>query len=268
MTTLTLQEKTDYLTNYILPTFKPMYNQNLYASIFDVEGKLLFTTNKSARSVGHLKPEEMYGESYNTPSEFIIKECVDRFNLDRQIFLDVTKKIYRLQMFAVEKKRVISYISLLPYAGLFKGYWSSIMPLFHPNGEVIGFLCTATDYHLFGLNEFLLHYEKEIMPVKLSISNDELNIKLSKRQHEILFLICNGFSQEHAANILNISRGTVAKVITDQICPKFKIYSNSVKLIQTAKKLGIDRMIPKSLWAKYIIIFDKEAAEVINQEKL
>jgi ATP/maltotriose-dependent transcriptional regulator MalT len=68
-----------------------------------------------------------------------------------------------------------------------------------------------------------------------------LNLKLTLREHEVLFLLLYNFSQEEIANILNVTRSTIQKVISIRLCEKFNLAtSNSKELIAKAQELKLN----------------------------
>ena len=119
---------------------------------------------------------------------------------------------------------------------------------------------TITDFNMFGVNDYLTSYHDKALDVPTIIKNsDELKIPLSRRQHEILFLITIGLSQREAAVILDISRSSIAKTLVETICPKFGIYdSNTSLLIEKARKMNLHKFIPSSLCKPWVIVLGHE----------
>ena len=74
-------------------------------------------------------------------------------------------------------------------------------------------------------------------------------IKLSRRQHEMLFFtLQNGINQSNIARILNVSRTAVAKTISEVICPKFTIHDGqSDKLIAKATTMNFKKIYSTKL---------------------
>jgi len=252
MKRLTETEKEKYIQDTILPVFQPMSQYDTYTTLFSTKGNILFISQKSAASLS-IEPARCIGMNYQVPSEEYIQSLREKHQLNIDNIREACKTVYDLQMQVIKNQKSASYIDLIPYNGQFYGYLCILTPLFHPNGQPIALLVNSTRYHLFGLHEFVSMQNLDTIPILHSPDTENLNIKLSNRQHEILFLVSNGFSQEHVAQILKVSRGTIAKTISSQICPKFNIDNDSAKLIHLARQIKIHHKIPKSLWNWYII---------------
>jgi len=78
---------------------------------------------------------------------------------------------------------------------------------------------------------------------------------LSKRELEILYLLSQNLSQRTIAKVLNVTRGTITKIISEKIYIKLGITTNSSKaLIQRAIELGINDNIPQSLLPNGVVL--------------
>ena len=77
-------------------------------------------------------------------------------------------------------------------------------------------------------------------------------------------MFANGFTQSEVVQILNISRGSVANIVSEQICSKFKIAGSSTKLlIDKAITLGLNKTMPSSLYKPFIIVLTMRLLNVI-----
>jgi DNA-binding CsgD family transcriptional regulator len=85
------------------------------------------------------------------------------------------------------------------------------------------------------------------------------NLKLTIREHEVLFLLLYNFSQEEIAKILQVTRSTIQKVISTRLCEKFNLpTSNSKELIAKAHALKLYNYFPPSLLGKHLIELSKD----------
>lgn len=256
MNKLNSEEIQYFINNTIIPMLEPMKGCDIYATLLDIEGKIVFLTQKSLDSITpDFNPHLIFiNTSYNLPPDNYIAELSKKYKLSEESIQKSCQKIYTLQMEAITNKKLITYIDLLPYKEQLHGYLTNLIPLFHPSGEVIALLMISNRYHLFGINELiLLQTSSSELKNENTIRKTNDKVKLSKRQHEILFLLCNGLTQTHIAQVLNISRGTISKTIVSQINPKFHNPLNSEELIKRAKKLGFHNKMPQSLWNRYVI---------------
>jgi hypothetical protein len=118
---------------------------------------------------------------------------------------------------------------------------------------------------MFEFTDWLTEANAKVKIRAMAIPVEEPPLSLPTRQHEILYLILQGIPQEYAAQILNIKRGTLARIISEQICPKFNIHGSNTKLlIEKAMQLGFHRYMPKSLWVPGVIILEEEIASLVN----
>lgn len=257
----------DYLNEVIIPWFKPLIYQDVMSSLFDTNGVILYSTEKSAKSVGYKMWQEAIGTSYQHVNlDLVIKMLGDGVKESASKIVEACHKIYRIHQLVVSSKNVINFIDLMPYNNQYKSYLETYIPIFHPDGTVVAVQSVTVDFKVFEFSDLFFMRDDSITGKSLSIPNDLPPIELPTRQHEILYLILHGIPQEYAAQILNIKRGTLARIISDQICPKFGIHGSNTKLlIEKAMQMGFNEYMPKSLWFPGIIILDDNIAQQINQ---
>lgn len=241
--------------------------QKVIISIFDTSGTLLAISNYSAQLLG-------------VPSELIVG--MNLLNLTTEqiklLMPDITKNeivtvqegyntLRRLLEILIEEKIPLSYINFMPYGHTRKPFLETALPIFGDNLDVIGVKVITTEYSLYGQNEYFSELckisseqAKSISPNNISLQKTKIN--LADRQYEIVYLLANGFTQSEVAQILNISRGSVANIVSEQICPKFKIAGSSTKLlIDKAITLGLNKTMPSSLYKPFIIVLNREITE-------
>ncbi len=266
---LSESERNKYLEETVIPLFKGMQNQDIYSSLFDVNGRVIMATNKNAVDTGFKTHEELIGLSYaDATPELITRVIGDAAKDNTERIIKACQKIHKLLLACVEYKRVVNFIDLIPYKNLFQSYLETYIPIFHPSGEVVAVQSLTAEFKMFDINQLL--FVTEVNEIKsraktIAIPAEDPPFKLPSRQHEILYLILQGIPQEYAAQILNIKRGTLARIISEQICPKFNIHGSNTKLlIERAMAMGFQHHMPKSLWVPGIIIFDPEIAKLVG----
>ena len=149
-------------------------------------------------------------------------------------------------------QQVVSYVDLLPYNDEFKYYYITCFPVFHPCGEVVAIQSLANEGKFWGVQNQVA----ELLGITHRVDLDKQ--KFTKREHEILFLLCYGATQDQIAQVLSISRSTVASIILKQLCVKFGISgSNTRQLSWAAMNAGFHQTMPKSLYRPCVIVLNK-----------
>ena len=254
-------DKQEYQPNTVL--YHPgggMGMHALMAYIPEEEIGIVILTN----TWGNQLPEALYRRFFDLYfnkqllkdwSYIFLQEKIDFFAKEKLIALSDKCVIRKV----IETKSVINFVMLLPLHRSFHGYGRNAVPIVHPNGEVVGVQVTGYKFSFFGMQEFINilnngSYEpKQFHPEVDNPAKFYNQLKLSPRQKEVLFLVSQGISQDYAAQILGIKRGTLSKIISDQICPKFNIFPpHYLKLLNTVKEHGIDKIIPESFWRPFI----------------
>lgn len=252
---------------YEINELSRLSTQKVIISIFDTSGTLLAISNYSAQLLG-------------VPSELIVG--MNLLNLTTEqiklLMPDITKNeivtvqegyntLRRLLEILIEEKIPLSYINFMPYGHTRKPFLETALPIFGDNLDVIGVKVITTEYSLYGQNEYFSElckvsseHAESISPNNIPLQKTKIN--LADRQYEIVYLLANGFTQSEVAQILNISRGSVANIVSEQICPKFKIAGSSTKLlIDKAITLGLNKTMPSSLYKPFIIVLNNEITE-------
>ncbi len=171
------------------------------------------------------------------------------------------KKILQtIQDIILKDKISVQFVGFWPYKNEFKSLLFHLIPIFDEIGNVCYIQGIITEYTMWGLHEYLKIYEYlkanflTILP-----SNFKFAIRLPQRQHEILFLLTNGVSQRMAAQILNISYGSLSKIVRYYIIPKFNLQVDDTKeLIKVAKSFEYHKYIPQSLCRPCLIILNPD----------
>ncbi len=124
-------------------------------------------------------------------------------------------------------------------------------PLLNPMDDLIGIQIVCTVYNNTPLEN--LFYNHDIAyDVKLIHQ-----IGLTAKQHYALFLLCNNFTQEEIAAMFQVTRGTITRMIVDQIAPKLGvIVANASNVIIKAKQIGFQYQLPFNLFGDTIVIIN------------
>ncbi|TXI92056.1 MAG: hypothetical protein E6Q33_08120 [Neisseriales bacterium] len=254
---LSTNEINEYFEKIIIPSFLPLAESNIVSVIWDTSGKLVVATNLYAEKFGFTNWEEMQGRNIQLAErqEFPILENSNQETVNSA--LEIIQQTLALRTRVFTEKIPISAVIIHPFARVFSSTIITYQtPIFHCCGQIIGAQMTITEFNMFGVNDYLSGYHDKSLDVPSIIKkSEELKIPLSRRQHEILFLLTIGLSQREAATILNISRSSIAKTLTESICPKFGIYdANTNTLIEKARKMNMHKFIPSSLCKPWVIV--------------
>lgn len=251
--------KDRYLQEVVIPNFAVLLEQRIYSVIFDYKYGLLICTNLSAESIGRNGWQAACGISFQDHDNVAVaSELFGKYyTSETSVFIhEYARNIYELQKVVIKHKRVISFVDLLPYSAQFKSYLVTYVPVFHPCGEVVAIQSFAVPSRFFSHQDFLLQMLDD-KKINLCDTVTELSI----REQEIMFLLANGISQDQMAQILNISRSTIANIIANQLCVKFGISGSNTKyLAKIALQCDYHQKIPHTLCRPYIIVLDEDLA--------
>lgn len=131
---------------------------------------------------------------------------------------------------------------------------ANVFPLIDNQGELLGtytlsWFANPLNFLHYFQNNFCMHIN-DYPP----IDNRQPGYELTKREHQILFLLLYNFSQYQIGDFLHISRGTVQKIINEKICHKLNINPPNIpKLLEYANSIGLQYYFPPSLLGYRII---------------
>ncbi len=252
---LSTREYRESLGSYIETYFELLVNKEMYSLIINRDLEVEIATNFSAQSIGYKSWKSLRGlscDNYNCPALFkkIFGNKYSKTNHDT--FVRQCEKLYLLQQTVIKQGKIIKFIDMLPYGGRQKIFTTSYFPIIHKSGEVIGIHSTSVESSLPRLS-------LDVLQSDLSLGKNLSKLQLSAREHEILFLLCYGNTQEKISQVLQIARSTVASIIANQLCPKFSIIgSNARLLVAKALSIGIHLDLPATLWRPCIIVSNDE----------
>lgn len=249
-----------YLKDFVIPYFSSFIDKDFDMGLFAPDGTVLLTTKKGANAIG-LTEEEVIGLSYKKDSDYIIQKICALTELNQEKdFKKVFEKIAKIHDIVVQEQIIINYIDIIPYKTHYIATLVTEFPIFNPhNNEVVATQTIGSNYHLYGLNDYLndLHDKQELIVLKAPKPKGKFN--LSQRQHEVLFLLSIGLSQSKIAHILGVTRGTISTIITQQLMNKLNLPdSNTQTLIAYAHKMNIHKNVPMSLYKPKVMILDEK----------
>lgn len=263
----------EYIVNTILPTFSGMVNQDLISTVYDYNDNVILTTQKLAQIFGYKSWQTVLNQSaqdiiYKQP---LPQNISQQFEQNIQTMFDLRFKLSVIRHEVLKLKRPVSTLLVHPFNRVFDSFLlTTFIPLFMPNGEAVAILGTSTNYSMFGIQEFRDSLEKlhQTKNKKADIPT-KFPETLTTRQHEILFLLLLGATQEMVAQILDVSRGSITKTLTQSILPKFNLNGASVKLlVKYCRQQNFHYIIPKSLCVPRVIVLDKGIQTYLKAHKL
>lgn len=256
---LSKQEKDLYIQNVVLKHFNFLRDAPIGALLVDTEYKII-AVNELCRQ--RFDGEELVGRSNITlydEANPILLDKADSHGVSYSRYVKMQNKIrLRLHQVVFQDKIPIQFICYMPHPKEFISLLAHYIPVFHDSGEVVAIQIFASEFSFWGLNEYLNFLDMQpVRQVTILQESNNLPVKLTPRQHEILFLLAFKTGQRQAATILNISYGNLSKIVRDIICPKFNIYDADVtKLQEMAVQMGYHKYIPQSLCRPVVIVLD------------
>lgn len=231
-----------FISDIAIPYFLGAVDKNFISVMYDLEGKIIIATNEHAKLFG-----------YSSWSEIKGKTLADLYpHEDYSSFID---KLSSLREKVISDKKSITHLLYLPFnSNSFEMMLSYHFPIISPRGDVVASRAIIKRLNMVNTSIRINNYLKSL--AKNSNKNGKA-YKLSSRQEEILFLLTIGFSQEQTAQHLGITRGTIAKVISEEICPTFGITgSNSKLLIKEVISNNFFNNIPHKVMKPIVIEVD------------
>jgi hypothetical protein len=234
-----LTENDERLINDVmLPFLRNLQHLKMAVGAFSLDGLFLFFS-EHAKKTRKSRREILIGSLY---TDFEDKSGI------------IVKEIEKIRLLVIKTKQIVHYTyvsnNIDPEHKIeFPVYNAQHIPFFNEKDDVIATYFIATPITP-------LNIEKILFGKNIILTCNESSIELSKRQHEILFLLCYNINQNKIADYLNVTRGTVSKTIFEQLIPKFKNVYNIDDLINQAIANGINYRFPPSLIQPKIFIVE------------
>ena len=254
-------EYQNYLQSSIIPNFKPLIEKNIHSYIINRSLQIEIGTHVAAKAFGSASSHDLNWLDFSnyTNDEFLQRLFQQSYTRYGKAWLTFhLKKIVYLQQMVFAKGIMIQFIDMLPYNNQYLSLMTTYTPIIHPNGEVVAIQAST-------IETYILRFQGHIDNPNISTYDKTFYDQFSTREREILFLICNGASQEHMAKMLKITRGTVSAIIHNQLCPKFGISGSNMKeLMKQAIHAGMSRSLPEALWHPCIIVLNRALLDDAN----
>lgn len=230
----------NFLQNIIIPFYQAQAIKQNNFILYDLNQKVLLA---SSSVIQHLQFDSQNDMKDKTFADFA------------HIKPEMITQLINIFVKVIKSKKKISFIGIGgSISPKFKNYHELIFQSFEPilddKQNVVAVLAQklpTVDQNLIYLffPEFKINF----------LENSQLIEQLTSREFEILYLLCNGFSQYETAAKLKISRSTVLKTISDRIISKLSILNNdSLEIIKIGISLGMQAKIPRSLVKEQIVI--------------
>ena len=236
-----------FIQTIIIPSVQGFLDKDLLSVMLDLDGHIIIATNRYARIWG-----------YDSYQELVGKNTIDLYQGPQD--LELIKKLNYIRQQVIREEKVCTYLSFIIHPDGLAMTLNYHYPIFNPNGEVIATRNVSKQVSVFNHSIELTHFFKpKNRMAEPAASIDKKRIKLTKREKEILYLLTMGLSQLDAANYLGITRGTLAKILTEKICTQFEIEGTNTKLL--VKKVIACKYfahIPKSLLKPRVVIINND----------
>lgn len=224
--------KQENLQKVILDYYSGMYSSKLKILVIDLEGKILFVSSVAAKLFG-INP---YHENLDAEIKRAFFEMVPDPAIQEEI-----KKIRPL---VLETQDLISFFINLPVSGINHSFVFLVRAIFAQNAEPIGIEVIIDQYAFFPLKHHLRHPQEKTKSENFQTAK----IKLTEREYLVLFYLVLGYTQDEVADILQVTRGTVARMIHDKLYEKFGPAKRTTDyLIEAAIKNGVKMNLPTSI---------------------
>jgi len=225
MKVLTKKQREKYQNKILIPYFATIVDKCIISILYDIDGTVLITTDLAQKTVPVSRSFELCSNT-----------------------------VTQIHDYAYTHRAVINYVDLLQDGDTFSPYLITLLPVYHPQGDIVALQSYAVESKFLGFQEQLL----ELLGNAPKASNHNSE-DLTNREREVLFLLTYGATQDEIAQILQVSRGTIGNIISNQLCAKFGISgSNTKKLTSAAINAGIHQKIPHSLIRPSIIILNND----------
>ena len=145
----------------------------------------------------------------------------------------------------VSEKKAKVFLKVNRHNGTLEPYLCLKIPVIDPQTQqVVGIYAQGLAFSRVSLTALLKHQEKNKHP--------DLNIKLSPREKQVIFLFLANLSSLEIAETIGkfegkkISKSTIDSLFNDQLYIKFDVHSRPA-LYALLQERGYDRLIPKEL---------------------
>lgn len=230
-------EKSSYLTQF-LNNCEQVICPELALVILDTQYQLLFATRTFKELVGIVG-------NYRHKA---LEEFNPRLNIIKADFL------HNLEL-CLQQNKLVEFLMLFDFKeDKLELLLAKCKPIYFPNDEILGIKIVYHRYPMLDHKELLSKIFSNFDEAKFIKLHSPENNNLNSREINILFLLINGYTQFEIAEILDLPRGTIARLINNNIVNKLKIQGTSSRsIIDKAISLGYHLQIPKTIFAPKIV---------------
>ena len=227
-------DNTAYIEQVLLPFYKGYSTQNIEMCIRGIDGRYIFATEKFAQSI------------IGAPIKEILKRKGEMFSHEPRG--DRLTKARTLLVSAMYQNPSLMHAIFIGLRHDGEVSYTSYLPLFNPKGELFALQITHEKMTRTQTSqEIFARHHSRFNTVEMSLDNI-LPMSLTEVEQCVLSLLMLNYSQESIATIFGVSRSYIAKIISDNLCPKFNIRGFSAKqLVEQAVDLKYHFLLPKNL---------------------
>jgi hypothetical protein len=225
--------------------FQSFNRQKVFCQVNDLERRYVFLNDYFETQDTIINHKRAYGKT--------ICECFHEYRHPYHIeYPSELDELYKEVMQNQQRKSFFAYSRNCDDQEFIR--LANVFPLLASDGELLGtYTLSWFANPLNFLHYFQNNFCQQINDYSL-LDNHQPAHELTKREHQILFLLLYNFSQYQIGDFLHISRGTVQKVINEKICPKLNINPPSVpQLVEYANSIKLQYYFPPSLLGYRII---------------
>ena len=229
----------DYFIEHVLkPYYQSFSNSDLELGARQINGPVLFVTDKYVNALNeNLTVQEVLNNSSTSRKYDICTPEIFNFCRKLEELMLKSPKSYEFMIRDIRKDGNIS-------CGI-------NTPIFTPDSQCFGFQFIYRPYVKNIIPEELLTRQIAMFNTKTITLNNIYPIELDESEEKILSLLLLGYTQAEIATTFNCSRSSIAKIISEHLCPKFSIVGHSSRLlIEKAIELGYANFIPKNIISK------------------
>mgnify|MGYP000004546711 CR=1 FL=1 len=224
----------EFLLTYVVPGLLGGLGEKILFSVYDLEGKIVIASDMFCRYFGAENYKQLYGKRPDElMKEKIIKQSTtSRSPRDVRLYQEMFSEWDKIRRKVINTEKLVAYMNIIPFPQGTAIFEASHFPIWNTRGEVV-----ATQILSHGNNFFfdsLLLKNKIFQNTSNAHKITEMPT-LNDFEFRIIFLMVLGFSQSEIARLLDVSRGTIASKISEQIGHKFGINGANSKLLM--KKL-------------------------------
>ena len=239
----------EYLQFLIASHFANYREANVMLSVYDVYKRIQFNT-RFCEKIFSVNLEEIKGLTPRQMQNQLITLQRDEISTAIEAAMD----------YVLNSSNSCSYIVFSKYNNIVGALHVRIDPVYTLNQQICGLACRGYDF-----TDLLWGIKGLYPPAEPS---QALNLKLlSDRQKQVLFLLAIDFTQDKIAQLMQITRGSVSRMIS-QICAKLNLtcHSGSYLVDTIGRKTIITNLeLPDVAFRPLIIRIEHDLESIINK---